>query len=80
MNFKITKIGTFCKIYRSEVLCITLNKMEELTGVSKTTLSSFENGRSTNYNHILLYGKISNKEQLPIFLNGINNFIMKGVF
>ena len=45
-------IGKFCKYFRSEVLNLTLFEMSEKVDVKNTTLSSFENGRSTNLSHI----------------------------
>lgn len=60
-------IGKFCKYFRSEVLNITLNEMSKIVNVKDTTLSSFENGRSTNYNHLIKYYNCGNEEQKKFF-------------
>lgn len=60
-------IGTFCKYFRSEVLNLTLQEMSELVNVKYTTLSSFENGRSTNYNHLIKYYECGNDEEKQFF-------------
>lgn len=63
------KIGKFCKYYRIEILNLTLEQMSEKVGVKKTTLSSFENGRSTNYNHLIKYYDCGNADQKQFFRN-----------
>lgn len=60
-------IGKFCKYFRSEVLNMTLIEMSEKVKVKNTTLSSFENGRSTNYNHLFRYYSCGNDEQKAFF-------------
>lgn len=60
-------IGKFCKYFRSEKLNITLNEMSNKVNVNVSTLSSFENGRSTNYNHIITYYTLGNDEQKKFF-------------
>ena len=61
------KISKFCKYYRIEILNLTLEQMREKVGVKKTTLSSFENGRSTNYNHLIKYYDCGNVDQKQFF-------------
>lgn len=63
------KISKFCKYYRIEILNLTLEQMSEKVGVKKTTLSSFENGRSTNYNHLIKYYECGNDDQKQFFRN-----------
>lgn len=53
-------IQTYCKQYREQTLKITLEQMQELTGVNAKTISSFENGNSNNVNLFKLYYKLGN--------------------
>ena len=62
-----TNIGKFCKYFRSEVLNLTLTEMSDKVNVKNSTLSSFENGRSTNYNHVIKYYKCGDDEQKTFF-------------
>ena len=66
-----SSIGKFCKYFRREVLNLTLNEMSELVDVKNTTLSSFENGRSTNYKHLVKYYNCGNDEQKKFFLENL---------
>ena len=69
-------IGKFCKYFRSEVLNLTLSEMSDKVNVKNSTLSSFENGRSTNYNHVITYYNCGDDEQKTFFRE---NFPFKGV-
>ena len=60
-------IGKFCKYFRSEVLNLTLTEMSKKVNVKNSTLSSFENGRSTNYNHVIKYYICGDDEQKTFF-------------
>lgn len=60
-------IGKFCKYYRSEILKLTLDEMSKNVNVKKSTLSSFENGRSTNYKHLNKYYECGTDEQRKFF-------------
>lgn len=60
-------IGKFCKYYRTEILNLTLEQMSDQVNVKKTTLSSFENGRSTNYKHLIKYYECGTDEQKRFF-------------
>lgn len=71
MIYTINDVGKFCKVFRNEVLKMTLEELSEKTGVKVTTLSSFENGRSRNLEHINLYLKFANKEQEKLFRENI---------
>lgn len=53
-------IQTYCKQYREQTLKMTLEQMQDITGVSYKTISSFENGNSNNLNLFKLYYKIGN--------------------
>lgn len=62
-----TNIGKFCKYYRTEILDLTLEQMSKKVNVKTTTLSSFENGRSTNYKHLVKYYECGTYEQRQFF-------------
>ena len=62
-----TNIGKFCKYFRSEVLNLTLTEMSDKVNVKNSTLSSFENGRSTNFSHIIKYYKCGDVKQREFF-------------
>lgn len=64
-------IGKFCKYFRSEVLNMTLNEMSKKVNVKDTTLSSFENDRSTNYKHLVKYYNCGNEEQKKFFRDNL---------
>lgn len=51
-------IRDFCKFYREYVARITLDQMEQQTGIKAGTLSAWENKRSTNYIYIGAYYSI----------------------
>lgn len=79
MKIKINNINEFCKIYRSNILKLTLKQMSDLTGIKVPTISSFENGRSTNMKYLYTYYEISNGEQKEYFRNNIPyNFDVRG--
>ena len=60
-------IGKFCKYFRSEILNITLLEMSDMVDVKLSTLSSFENGRSTNYNHLIKYYRLGDDKEKKFF-------------
>ena len=59
VKISVKNIGQFCKLYRTYVLDLTLEEMSKQTGVKVPTISSFENGRSTNSKHIEMYYNLS---------------------
>lgn len=71
MRIQVNSVNEFCKLFRMNVLKITLKEMEERTGVKIPTLSSFENGRSTNVEHLQVYYNLGNKEQKKYFKSNI---------
>ena len=72
MRIPIKDIGQFCKMYRTYVLDLTLEEMSNLTGVKVPTISSFENGRSSNSKHIAMYYNLSKSdEERKFFKNNI---------
>ena len=62
-----TNIGKFCKYFRSEVLNLTLTEMSDKVNVKNSTLSSFENGRSSNFSHVNKYYNCGDDEQKTFF-------------
>lgn len=71
MQIPVKTIGEFCKMYRTHVLNLTLEEMSELTGVKVPTISSFENGRSSNTKHIEMYYNLSRDEEKKFFRENI---------
>lgn len=71
MKIPVKTIGEFCKMYRTHVLNLTLEEMSELTGVKVPTISSFENGRSSNTKHIEMYYNLSRDEEKKFFRENI---------
>ena len=62
-----TNIGKFCKYFRSEMLNLTLTEMSDKVNVKNSTLSSFENGRSSNFSHVNKYYNCGDDEQKTFF-------------
>ena len=60
-------VGQFCRYFRSEVLNLTLQEMSDKVNVKNSTLSSFENGRSTNFSHIHKYYNCGDDDQKAFF-------------
>ena len=58
-------------MYRTHILNLTLTEMSKLSGVKVPTISSFENGRSRNLEHINLYLKFADAEQEKLFRENI---------
>ena len=48
-------VQAFCKDFRTNYLNITLQKIQDNHGIPFKALSAFENGRSTNINHLKTY-------------------------
>ena len=69
MVFK--NVGQFCRYFRSEVLNLTLEEMSKKVNVKNSTLSSFENGRSTNLGHIHKYYNCGDGKQREFFRENI---------
>lgn len=64
---------SFCKKFRKEILNLTLQEMEDKTGVPLKTISSFENGNSTNIKHLNLYYKLcDSKQKREQFIQGFD--------
>lgn len=78
METKPLTIPNICKAHREQVLKITLMELSERTGINIKTISAFENGRSSNMNHLFLYIDESNAEELDSFIDNMAEF-MRGV-
>lgn len=69
-------IGQGCKSFRKQVLKLNLHEFSKKTKVNVSTISAFENGNSTNINHLFIYlHSCDNKEQQELFFNMLNGKI-----
>lgn len=48
-------VQEFCREFRTEYIKITLMEIQDKYGIPYKALSAFENGRSTNINHLNTY-------------------------
>lgn len=48
-------VQQFCRDFRINCLNITLQEIQDIHGIPFKALSAFENGRSTNINHLNTY-------------------------
>ena len=66
-------IGQGCKSFRKKVLKLNLHDFSIKTKVNVSTISAFENGNSTNINHLFIYlHTCEDKEQRELFFNMLN--------
>ena len=66
-------VTNFCREFRTGVLKLTLQDVENVSSTTVKTLSAFENGRSTNINHLNLYYLLcKTKEQRALFIQGFD--------
>lgn len=73
------KLYEWCKQFRTDTLKLTLNEMSNLTGTKLKTISAFENGRSTNIQHLNMYIDCCiDSTQEELFLIGVLK-CMRGV-
>lgn len=74
-------IQEYCKYYRTFILKITLKELvqrvKEETGeeVNISSISSFENNRSSNIKYILYYLSVSNEEQGEFFTDNLKQIL-----
>lgn len=68
-------ISEHCRYYRTATLHMTLQRMADLTEVKMSTISAFENGRSTNMQHFLSYACMGNDIQRKQFMDGFNEIL-----
>lgn len=71
MKIKVNSINEFCKLFRMNILKLSLQEVSEITGIKLSTLSSFENGRSNNLKYISIYYNLGNEEQREYFKNNL---------
>lgn len=73
----------YCKYYRTFILKITLKEMvkrvkgEVGEDVSISSISSFENNRSTNIKYVIYYLSISTEEQIKYFTDNLKLVIQE---
>lgn len=73
---KLLVIGHYCKSFRTDILKMTLHEFEQVTGIKVKTISSFENGKSTNILHILKYLDLCPTKEIRIqYLKGLNKVL-----
>lgn len=66
-------VQEFCRTFRTEYLKLTLEEVHLKFGVNVKTLSAFENGRSTNINHLNTYYLLcENVDQRSAFIRGFD--------
>ena len=71
-----TIIGQGCKLFRKKVLNLNLFELSKKTKINVSTISAFENGNSTNINHLFIYlHTCEDKEQRELFFNMLNGKI-----
>lgn len=70
------KIGNLCRDFRSNTLGLYLSEMSEKTGIKLTTISAFENGSSSNLNHMEAYLKLATQEQKVQFIFKLNDILL----
>lgn len=71
MKINVNSINEFCKLFRMNILKLSLQEVSEITGIKLSTLSSFENGRSNNLQYISVYYNLGNEEQKEYFKNNL---------
>lgn len=71
MKINVNTANEFCKLFRMNILKISLQEMSEITGIKLSTLSSFENGRSNNLKFIFIYYNLGNDEEKEYFKSNL---------
>ena len=71
MKINVNSINEFCKLFRMNILKLSLQEVSKITGIKLSTLSSFENGRSNNLKYINVYYNLGNEEQREYFKNNL---------
>ena len=67
-------VQNFCREFRTEYLKLTLQEIQDKYGIPYKALSAFENGRSTNIQHLYTYYLLCNtQEERSDFIKGFNN-------
>jgi len=68
---KNTKVGEFCKELRTHILKLTLKEFCDKTNYKISTLSAFENGRSSNMKILFAYLNMVEKKDRMKYLNEV---------
>lgn len=71
MKINVNNVNEFCKLFRKNILKLSLKEVSEKTGIKLSTLSSFENGRSNNLKYIFIYYNLGSEEQKEYFKNNL---------
>lgn len=72
---KILRISEACKNFRIHVLKLTLAELSEKSGTNLKTISSYENGNSTNFKHLDIYLDNCTEIQKRLLISEINNIL-----
>lgn len=66
-------VQNFCREFRTEYLKITLMEIQDKYGIPYKALNAFENGRSSNINHLNTYYLLcKNRKDRQIFIDGFD--------
>ena len=67
-------VQEFCKDFRTNYLKLTLQEIQDIHRIPFKALSAFENGRSTNINHLNTYYLLcKTQEDRNKFIKGFDN-------
>lgn len=72
---KNKKVGEFCKDLRTHTLKLTLKEFCDKTNYKVSTLSAFENGRSSNMKILFSYLNMIDRKDRMKYLNEVVNII-----
>ena len=66
-------VQNFCREFRTEYLKLTLQEIQDNFGIPYKALNAFENGRSTNIQHLNTYYLLcENVDQRSAFIRGFD--------
>lgn len=69
-------ISGFCAYFRKNVIRMTLNEMSEKCNIPVSTISNFEQGRSSNLRFVYLYlVSCETWRQKDIFINSLGSIL-----
>jgi len=72
---KNNRVGEFCKDLRTHILKLTLKEFCDKTNYKISTLSAFENGRSSNMKFLFSYLTMIDKKDRMKYLNEVVDII-----
>lgn len=77
----IFELSGFCSWFRRKVLKLTLREMSIKSGIPVSTLSSFEQGRSSNLRYVYLYlVSCETEQQKNIFVESIHKILERSFY